>query len=812
MASKPLVAMRARRAFVALDLLLLPLAAFAAEPRFEKRVLTADGVSWPYEVFVPGNLRPDERPPVIFFLHGEGQRGSAGEQTTEGLGRAIRKDPARWPFVVVFPQCPKDAQWIEDVEAQAFAALGAALVEFHGDRDRVTLMGVSMGGAGTWWGAFRRPGAFAAIVSVCGHAVSSSGPPSQGAAPHHMRHDPPPGDPHAAIASSIGTTPVWAFHGDADPVIPVTETRRLVAALRKLGGNPAYTEYGGVGHDAWTPAFAEPDLPAWLLAQKRGRPGRRPKPSTTPVLYTGATVHRAWDAVPERAAILVEGGGVAFVGDEHKARALAPAAKSVDLAGAVVVPGLTDAHGHLRGLGALLRALDLRGLGKEEILARVKARAAAAAEGEWIRGRGWDQNRWPVKTFPTAAELTAVSPRHPVVLGRVDGHALWVNEAALLAAHVTRETRDPDGGRIERLGDGRPAGVLVDNAMALVWNAIPEATPDELRRDYLAALESCARVGLTGVGDASGSSPEEIEILASLSSEKKMPIRVYATVGPRKLDEAIAKGPLQSGRLTVRALKLVADGALGSRGAALLADYTDAAGNRGLDVTPPEEMERLAETALRGGFQVWTHAIGDRANRATLDAYEKALAAVRPADPRPRIEHAQILAPPDAERFAKLGVIASVQPTHATSDMPWAESRVGPERIKGAYAWRLLLKSGARLAGGSDFAVESENPLLGIYAAVTRQDLSGQPPDGWRKEEALTRAEALRLFTADNAWAEFAEARRGRIAPGFDADFTVLDRDVFSEETPASEIPKAHVRMTVVGGEIVYEAGTRKKP
>ncbi len=399
-----------------------------------------------------------------------------------------------------------------------------------------------------------------------------------------------------------------------------------------------------------------------------------------------------------------------------------------------------------------------------------------------------------------------MSPRNPVVLGRVDGHAIWVNEAALAAAHVTAKTNDPDGGRIERLSDGRPAGVLVDNATALVWNAIPESTPEEIAHDYRAAFEACARVGLTGVGDASGSNAEEIGILSTLAREKKMPIRVYATVGPKNLDEAIAKGPFQEGRLTVRAVKIYADGALGSRGAALLADYSDAPGNRGLDVTPPEEIRRLAEKALRGGFQVWTHAIGDRANRETLDAYRKALDAVHPADPRMRIEHAQVLSLRDLPRFAKLGVIASVQPTHATSDMPWVESRLGPGRLEGAYAWRSLLKSGARLAGGSDFAVESENPLLGIYAAVTRQDLSGHPPGGWRKEEALTRAEALRLFTADNAYAEFAETRRGRIAPTFDADFTVLDRDIVSEKTPDSEIPKAKVRMTVVGGEIVYRA------
>jgi predicted amidohydrolase YtcJ len=548
------------------------------------------------------------------------------------------------------------------------------------------------------------------------------------------------------------------------------------------------------------------------LLMSMGGSSRRPKPSTTPVLYTGATVYRAWDTGPAVAAILVEGGRVRFVGDEREARALAPEARVVDLAGAVVVPGLTDAHGHVRGLGALRRALDVRGLSKERILARVKSRAAAAAEGEWIRGRNWDQNRWADTSFPTAADLEAAAPKTPVVLWRVDGHAIWVNAAALRAAGITKGTGDPPGGRIERLEDGSPAGVFVDNAMALVTRAIPAPGPDEIRKDILAGLEACARAGLTGVGEASGSSLEDLAILEKLAKEAKLPIRVYATVGPKALDAMLARGPIFEGRLTVRALKVVADGALGSRGAALLADYSDAPGNRGLDVTPPEETERLVEKALRGGFQVWTHAIGDRANRETLDAYRKALDAAHPADPRMRIEHAQVLSLRDVPRFAKLGVIASVQPTHATSDMPWVESRLGPGRLEGAYAWRTLLKGGAHLAGGSDFAVESENPLLGIYAAVTRQDLDGHPPGGWRIEEALTRAEAFRLFTADNAYAEFAETRRGRIAPTYDADFTVLDRDVFSETTPASEIPKARVVMTVVGGEIVYDARAQKTP
>jgi hypothetical protein len=546
-------------------------------------------------------------------------------------------------------------------------------------------------------------------------------------------------------------------------------------------------------------------LPACALAVE---PAPTPLPVPTPdagVLFRGASVYTAWDETPRKAAILVKGGSVAFVGNEAEARAAAPGAKVIDLAGAVLTPGLVDAHGHLRSLGTLHRMIDSRGISKEEIVRRVKAQAATAAPGTWIRGRAWDQNRWANTAFPTAADLESAAPKTPVVLQRVDGHAIWVNASALKAAGVTKATPDPPGGRIERLKDGSPAGVLVDNAMAIVLRVIPAPGPEEARKDFVAGLEACARAGLTGVGEASGSSLADVAILEALAKEGKLPIRVYATVGPKDLDAALVRGPVSEGRLTVRTLKIVADGALGSRGAALLADYADAAGNRGLDVTAPEDVERLAAKALRGGFQVWTHAIGDRANRMTLDAYEKSLSKLRPADPRPRIEHAQILAPGDAARFAKLGVIASMQPTHATSDWPWVEARVGKERAKGSYAWRTLLKAGARLAGGSDFPVESEEPLLGIYAAVTRQETTGKPPGGWRMEEALTRAEALRLFTSDNAYAEFAEKRRGRIAPGFDADFTVLDRDVFAPGSPAGEILKARVVMTVVGGEIVYQ-------
>lgn len=521
-------------------------------------------------------------------------------------------------------------------------------------------------------------------------------------------------------------------------------------------------------------------------------------------LFRGAVVYRAWDDDPRKAAILVKNGVVAFVGNEAEARAAAPGAKVVDLAGTVLVPGLTDAHGHLRSLGALRRMIDCRGLSKEEILLRVRALSASAAKGTWIRGRAWDQNRWSDASFPTAADLEPASPKIPVVLSRVDGHAIWVNGAALRAAGVTKATPDPPGGRIERLKDGLPAGVLVDNAMDLVLRAIPAPGQDEIRKDFLAGLEAFAKVGLTGIGEASGSTRVDLAILEKLGRDGKLPIRVYATVSPTDLDAWVARGPLEAGRLTVRAVKVYADGAMGSRGAALLADYSDDPGNRGLDVTPPEEIERLAEKAFRGGFQIWTHAIGDRAVKTTLDAYERALATVKPVDPRPRIEHAQNVAPEDVPRFAKLGVIASMQPTHATSDMAWIEARLGRNRIGESYAWRTLLKAGARLAGGSDCPVESERPLLEVYAAVTRQDVSGKPPGGWRPEEELGRAEALRLLTSDNAYAEFAEKRRGRIEPGFDADFTVLDREIFAPGTPAAEILKAKIVMTVVGGEIVY--------
>jgi predicted amidohydrolase YtcJ len=537
------------------------------------------------------------------------------------------------------------------------------------------------------------------------------------------------------------------------------------------------------------------------------------------LLLEGATVYVSPDAPPARLSILVRQGSIAFVGEASEARRQAAGASAIDLTGRVILPGLADAHGHLEGLGQALEIADLRGAADaEEAGRRMAAMAARLPQGAWVEGRGWDQNRWPGADFPDAGVLDRAVPGRPALARRVDGHALWVNSAALKAAGVTASTKDPDGGRILRRPDGSPSGVLVDNAMALVWKVRPASTPADTERWLLAAMKACARVGLTEVQDASAYGPPAISILERLSSRGELPIRVYATVSP---DEKTLPGAFRRGSrigkgsdfLTVRAVKAYADGALGSRGAAMLAPYSDEAGWLGLPVMPPARLDELALAARKNGWQLWIHAIGDRGNRTSLDAFHKAALAVPDAPPgsaRPRIEHAQVVSLADLPRFASEGVIASMQPTHATSDMSWAEKRIGPERLVGAYAWKSLLRSGARLAGGSDFPVESEDPRLGFYAAVTRQDLQGRPEGGWTPAEKLSRAEALALFTTGAAYAAFEEDRRGRIAPGFEADLTVLGADPMT--VPASTIPSVPVVLTLVGGRVTFSAGGATRP
>ncbi|MEP6995287.1 MAG: amidohydrolase [Acidobacteriota bacterium] len=537
------------------------------------------------------------------------------------------------------------------------------------------------------------------------------------------------------------------------------------------------------------------------------------EPPKADLLFEGGVVYAAPDAAPRKASIVVGDGKILFVGDPAKARRQAKDARVVDLKGRFVFPGWADAHMHLTELGKSKEIADLRGSADaEEAAARIAKTAAALPPGVWVEARGWDQNLWPGAEFPDARALDSAVGGRPAVARRVDGHAMWVNQAALKAAGIDAATRDPDGGRILRRSDGSPSGVLVDNAMALVVRVLPPPTAADLERRLLSGAASCAALGLTEIQDASGYGPEAIAALERLASRGALAIRVYATVSPDHVNfpASLEKGPRLGGGadfLTIRAVKAYADGALGSRGAALLADYSDEPGKRGLLVTAPDRLAEIARDARRAGWQVWIHAIGDRGNRVALDAFEAAALAVADAPEgasRPRIEHAQVIAPEDFPRFARYGVIASVQPTHATSDMPWAQARIGPARIAGAYAWRRLKVAGARLAGGSDAPVESENPLRGFYAAVTRRDGSGQPPGGWRPAEKLSRAEALALFTSDAAFAAFEETWRGRIAPGFAADLTVFAQDPMT--AAEEDIAATPVAMTIVGGRIVYAA------
>ncbi|HJW94922.1 MAG TPA: amidohydrolase [Thermoanaerobaculia bacterium] len=531
----------------------------------------------------------------------------------------------------------------------------------------------------------------------------------------------------------------------------------------------------------------------------------RKAPVKNEVIFTGGIVVAGPTQSPRPGlAIYVGDGTVRDVDDASIIIKKHPKARVVDVAGATILPGLTDAHGHLYGLGLKLDVVDLTETqSMEEVVARTKERASRAAAGEWIQGRGWDQNDWPDKQFPTAAQIDAAINDHPVWLKRVDGHAGVANTAALKAAGVTAATPDPSGGRIIRDASGNPTGVFVDEAQGLIESKIPAVSFALRKERVLKAAQTIAANGLTEMHDA-GAEADTIRAVKELIDEKRFPIRVYVMVSDDAalLTEWFAKGPLMNygDRLTVRSVKVYADGALGSRGAALLAPYSDDPGNCGLVLANTEHIADVAKRAIAAGFQVNTHAIGDRGVRNVIDGYEQA--GVSP-EKRFRIEHFQVVAPGDFTRVVRDGIIASMQPTHATSDMDWAERRIGPQRIRGAYAWRTVLKTGGRLALGSDFPVEAVNPWFGIYSAVTRQDHNDNPRGGWYPEQRLTLPEAIRGFTADAAFAAFEEGSRGTIEPGKLADFTIVDGDPYSK--PASELWKTQVRMTVVGGEIVYQ-------
>lgn len=511
-----------------------------------------------------------------------------------------------------------------------------------------------------------------------------------------------------------------------------------------------------------------------------------------------------WTMTGERAtAIAVRGATIAAVGGDAEIRALiGPETRVIELAGRAVSPGLIDSHAHLYGLGSSLEAVALRGVtSPEEAARRVAAAAETAAPGDWITGRGWDQNLWSTKQFPRREVLDAAVGDRPVALRRIDGHALWASTAALRIAGVDRNTRAPAGGEIVRDAGGELTGVFVDNAMDLIEDKIPAPGEAAIRRRILRAAAAATAAGITGVHEM-GITARVAGVYADLARSKELPLRVYALLaGP---GEARGRAPQLDrdggDRFAVRAVKLFADGALGSRGARLLAPYSDAPGALGLWVTEPAALEAQIAALAGAGWQVAVHAIGDAGNRAVLDGYEKALAGRDPEALRLRVEHAQVLADSDLLRFAELGVIASMQPTHATSDMAWAGDRLGPERIRGAYAWRRLLASGARICAGSDFPVEKVSPLLGLWAATTRQSEQGEPEGGWTGDQRMTLEEALAAFTRAGAYASFSESERGAIAPGMLADLTVYDRGL-----RIRDLLETQIDMTVVGGRVVYE-------
>ena len=523
---------------------------------------------------------------------------------------------------------------------------------------------------------------------------------------------------------------------------------------------------------------------------------------------------------PEAEAIAVAGDRILAVGTDGAIRRyIGSETEVINLEGTTVIPGLIDSHVHFIGLGNRLLQLDARNVtDKAEIIERVAAHAAQAAPGEWIQGRGWDQNRWTVKEFPTKEELDGVSPDNPVYLRRVDGHAAWVNSRALEIGGITKDTPDPDGGQIIRYASGEPAGTLVDNAFRLVSQHIPPIGKEQKRRAIGLAIEECLSSGLTGVHEAGGFR-EDIELYAEMMEADEFDLRIYDflrwPIDEQKLphtydalDYYLEQGPrigLHDHRLTIRGIKMSVDGALGSRGAAFLEPYDDDPDNQGIFRLSEDEVYETIRRGIEAGFQVTTHAIGDRANRMVLDAMERALAETGAEDARLRIEHAQILHPDDVPRFAELGVIPSMQPTHCTTDMNWAATRIGEGRTRYAYAWRSLLDSGVRIAGGSDAPVEPVQPLPGIYAAITRRDLeTGWPgEEGWHPEEKVTRAEALRMFTLDAAYAAFEEDLKGSLEPGKLADIVVLSKDIMT--IPAEEILTTEVLMTFLGGKMVYE-------
>ncbi len=531
------------------------------------------------------------------------------------------------------------------------------------------------------------------------------------------------------------------------------------------------------------------------------------------LVFTNGNIYTVNERQPKAEAIAVTGNKIVFLGSNRDVQKhIGKSTRVIDLKGKTMVPGFTDSHHHLSGVGFREMTLNLEGTTSlEDFLAKVKARVDQAKPGEWITGRGWIETFWKPPVFPTREQLDKVAPNNPLYLTRADGHGAVVNSAALKIAGIDRNTPNPFGGEISKDKSGEPNGMLLDAAQGLVRRHIPPTSIEDAERAILIGAKRNIELGWTQIQDAGGSYAD-VDLYRKLYGEGKLKLRVYKAVhGP----SAASKRLLQEGprigafddRFNLRSIKVVFDGALGSRGAALLEPYADAPESTGLLTTKESELVPMLEEALRKGIQVETHAIGDLANRRILDLYEQAFAAVpasqrKVADPRWRVEHAQIVNPKDLARFAQLGVIPSMQPSHAIGDLHFAPSRVGIKRLAGAYAWATLIKSGAIIAGGSDAPVERGEPMIEFYAAVARKDQKGFSGEGWHPEEAVTREQALKMFTIWPAFAAFEEKLRGSIEVGKLADFSIFSADIMT--IPEMEILKTPCVMTVIGGEVVY--------
>jgi predicted amidohydrolase YtcJ len=470
------------------------------------------------------------------------------------------------------------------------------------------------------------------------------------------------------------------------------------------------------------------------------------------MILINANIYTLENSVDKPDAIIIRDNKIFDLGKSEEILSKYKSDKVIDLKGKTVLPGLIDAHAHMFGLGQMLNSLVLVGINTpDQIVDKVKEKVPTTTSGEWIYGRGWDQTLWSDKSFPTKAGLDKIAPNNPVILGRIDGHAIWVNQKAIELANVSKNTKDPEGGKILRDKDGNPTGVFLDQAVDLIKKVVPLPSDTEVERCILLSAQECIKYGLTEVHDM-GLNEQFIRVYKKLVNENKLPLRIYGAIDVPSdtWDEFSSKGPLigyGNGMLTIRAMKLYADGALGSRGAALIESYSDDPGNRGLTMMGEEEMEKFSKQAIEKGYQVCIHAIGDRGNHIVLNVFEKISKDKDISESRFRIEHAQVISPGDIPRFKALNIIPSMQPIHATSDMDWAELRLGPDRIRGAYAWKSLLNSGSIIPAGSDFPNDIMQPLWGFYAAITRKDQDAQPENGWYPKQCMTREEALKLVS-----------------------------------------------------------------